>query len=412
MSRERTYRDRIERYNPGINAFVDLSECSDGDGLCYGVKSNIAVQGLPWTAGIGAYEKRVAQKDATVISRIRANGGVILGTLNMHEGALGATTDNEFYGRTYNPWREGFTPGGSSGGSGSAVSAGLCDIALGSDTMGSVRIPAAYCGVQGHKPSTGIVPNDGVVYLSHTLDHVGPLARSVEFLWQSMHVLADWGDPTALSSMNLSGVRIGVWTGNSDVEMTAAVRAGVDEAIRKLKAAGAILIEGITPPSYYYGKSRRAGLLISEVEAMSVHSDQIDKYPDGFSRDFKKLLSWGAARPTAELEWAYEHLRNLRSDASSLFNDVEFVISPTAPQQAFAFGASVPANQADFTAWADFAALPATAVYTGLSAENGLPLSLQVMAAESRDCDTLQLAAALEELFGPPASPPGYEFTS
>jgi aspartyl-tRNA(Asn)/glutamyl-tRNA(Gln) amidotransferase subunit A len=403
------YRDRIGACNQALNAFVDLSDFSEEVGLCYGVKSNIAVQGLPWTAGIAAYRDRIAKQDATVVSRIRRHGGTILGTVNMHEGALGATTDNEAYGRTGNPWRFGHTPGGSSGGSGSAVAAGLCDVALGSDTMGSVRIPAAYCGVQGHKPTTGIVPNDGVVALSHTLDHVGPLARSVDMLWQSMHVLADWGIMSSLEPSSLSGVRLGVWTGNGSVEMTSAVAAGFKNALRSLEGAGVTLIENVEPPAYSYGRSRRAGLLISEVEAMRVHGDMIKAHPDGFSAVFKKLLAWGAARSADEIEAAYQHVREVHAGAASLFSDVDFVISPTAPQQAFRFDEPAPANQADFTAWADFAALPATALYTGLSVENGLPLSLQIMGAEGRDRDTLQLAAAMEELFGSPSVPPGFE---
>jgi len=165
------YRARIAEHNPNLNTFVDMTDEIQGDGLCWGAKSNIAVEGLPLTAGCEAYRDRLADKSAAVIERIHSSGGTVLGTVNMHEGALGATTDNEAFGRTQNPWRPGLTPGGSSGGSGAAVAAGLCDVALGTDTMGSVRIPAAYCGVQGHKPTSGLVPDDGVVPLSTTLDH-------------------------------------------------------------------------------------------------------------------------------------------------------------------------------------------------------------------------------------------------
>ena len=159
------YRARIDQFNAKLNAYVDLTAEPVGDGLAWAAKSNIAVEGLALTAGIEAYRARVADEDAPVITRIRDAGGTVLGTVNMHEGALGATTDNEAYGRTRNPWGSALTPGGSSGGSGAAVAAGLCDVALGTDTMGSVRIPAAYCGVQGHKPTTGLVPDAGVVPL-------------------------------------------------------------------------------------------------------------------------------------------------------------------------------------------------------------------------------------------------------
>ncbi|MDJ0919503.1 MAG: amidase [Henriciella sp.] len=398
------YRARIARHNPRLNAFVDLTDEAPGEGLCWGVKSNIAVKGLPWTAGVEAYAKQMAEVDAVVVKRLRDAGGTVLGTLNMHEGALGATTDNEFYGRTHNPWAEGVTPGGSSGGSGAAVAAGLCDVALGSDTMGSVRIPAAYCGVQGHKPTTGVVPTEGVIALSTTLDHVGPLARDVETLWQAMHVMADWGAPPGLAPKSLTGLRIGLWDSGGDVELTEAVKAGFASACAHVQAAGAVLVP-FAPPVYDYSRSRRAGLLISEIEGAKVHGVTADGPElEGFSKTFINLMRWGVRQPKEKIEAAYVHVAEVRAAATNVWNKLDFVIAPTAPQEAFSFDDPVPANQADFTAWADFAALPATAIYTGLS-EAGLPLSVQVIGPEGADRETLKVAAALEHLFGKPPLP-------
>ena len=264
------YRARIARLNPAINAIMDDTQDTIGAGLCWVAKSNIAVKDLPLTAGCEAYRSRIASEDAEVIARIRSSGGAVLGTVNMHEGALGATTDNEAYGRTRNPWNLDYTPGGSSGGSGAAVAAGLCDVALGTDTMGSVRIPAAYCGVQGHKPTTGIVSDTGVIPLSTTLDHVGPLARDVETLWRAMNVLAGWGDDAKLEPISLSKLKIGVWTGDGDVTLTPAVQSGFEAAVAQVRNAGAEL-KSVSPPRYDYSKSRRAGLLISEVEGAKDH---------------------------------------------------------------------------------------------------------------------------------------------
>lgn len=408
MTGEAACRARIERLNPSINAFLDLTGPADGTGPCYGVKSNIAVAGLPWTAGIGALSGNTAESDATVVRRIRAAGGSILGTLNMHEAALGATTDNPHFGRTQNPWKHGYTPGGSSGGSGAAVAAGLCGVALGSDTMGSVRIPAAYCGVQGHKPTSGLVPNDGVIALSYTYDHVGPLARRVEDLWTSLHVLADWGAPAPFVPKGLSGLRIGVWHGNGEVALTPAVAAGLEAACQRLRDAGVDLVE-IIPPQYEYGRSRLAGLLVCEVEGHQVHAERLATDPEGFSESFRKLLAWGARQPAERVEAAYAYLRSIRAAAPSAFDGVDAIIAPTAPQTAFSFDETAPANQADFTAWADFAALPATAVFSGLDAASGLPTSLQVIGPEGSDRETLEIAGALEALFGPPPLPPGFE---
>jgi aspartyl-tRNA(Asn)/glutamyl-tRNA(Gln) amidotransferase subunit A len=333
----------------------------------------------------------------------------VLGTVNMHEGALGATTDNAVFGRTQNPWRAGYTPGGSSGGSGASVSAGLCDVALGSDTMGSVRIPAAYCGVQGHKPTTGLVSNTGVLALSPTLDHVGPLARDVETLWTAMHILAGWNPAEELMRADLSRIRIGIWTGGDRIEMTSGVQEGFDRACDSLAAAGANLVAVIEPPAYAYGRSRRAGLLVSEVEAHAIHSDRLKQDPDGFSPGFRKMMEWGARQSEADLQAAYAHIRQVREAAVETFEKVDFVIAPTAPQQAFSFDLPAPANQADFTAWADFAALPASAIYTGCDPHAGLPLSLQIIGASGEDRRTLAVAAACEMIFGKPPRPPGFD---
>ena len=146
---------------------------------------------------------------------------MILGKLNMHEGALGATTDNPVFGRCMNPVRPGYTPGGSSGGSAAAVAAGLCAGALGTDTMGSVRLPAAYCGVYGFKPSNDAVRSDGVVPLSFTLDCVGPLARSVEDLAILAHALLEQSRavPSPKAAASVAGLRVGVPRQIDNVEL-------------------------------------------------------------------------------------------------------------------------------------------------------------------------------------------------
>lgn len=401
------YRARLAAHNDTLNAYVDMTDEPIGAGLCWAVKSNIAVKGLPWTAGCDAYGARLAQTDAAVIERIRAAGHTILGTVNMHEGALGATTDNAAYGRTHNPWKHGFTPGGSSGGSGAAVAAGLCDVALGTDTMGSVRIPAAYCGVQGHKPTTGIVPDEGVVPLSTSLDHVGPLARDVDMLWQAMHVIANWGEVMPLNPAGLSGLRIGIWDGAGAVELAPAIAANFIQVLSQLRTAGAELVP-FTPPGYAYSHSRRAGLLISEVEGAKEHGVSVDgPRPDGLSDNFYGLLHWGTQQSAAKLDAAYQHIREVHLAAETIWDEIDVVLAPTAPQKAFDFADNVPANQADFTAWADFARLPATALYTGLSEER-LPLSVQIIGPEGDDQKTLQIAATLEQLFGRPPMPDGY----
>lgn len=417
------YAERIERHDAKLGAFLNLrltqaeaearasqvritrgGRLSAIDGWCIGVKANIAVAGLPHHAGIAAYRDVIAAEDSDVVARLKRAGAVILGSLNMHEGALGATTDNPAFGRTQNPWRHGFTPGGSSGGSGAAVAAGLCDAALGSDTMGSVRIPSAYCGVYGHKPTTGVVSNSGVLALSHTLDHVGPHARHVGDLVALLEAMSR--KVMTSNPVDLKALRIGVWDGNGAVGLETAVANGFQAAIAKLELSGATLVP-VSPPVYDYGKARRAGLLISEVEGAEIHAARLASNPAGFSDAFRGLLEWGARQPQDKCKAAYDLIAEIHDAASGLFKKVDFVIAPTAPQTAFSFDETAPANQADFTAWANFARLPATAVYTGVSKE-GLPLSLQVIGSEGQDAKTLAVAQALQSLFGHAPMPEGF----
>ncbi|MBY9066946.1 amidase [Hyphomonas sp. WL0036] len=419
IERFKHYAGRIARYNPAIHAFIHLrleeaeaeaqaaqARFQDGkplsaiDGWCFAVKANIAVKGLPHHAGIGAYRDVIAPEDAEVVRRLKAAGAVVLGIVNMHEGALGATTDNPFFGRTQNPRKEGYTPGGSSGGSGAAVSAGLCDVALGSDTMGSVRIPSAYCGTQGIKPGAGLVSEDGVLALSTTLDTVGPHARDVESLRAALSVMT--GQALNAEPVSLNGLRIAVW-GAGREGIQDAVEDGFSVAVSRIEAAGAEASVA-EPPGYQYGRSRRAGLLISEVEASAIHAEKLGSDPEGFSKFFRKLMAWGVARPAEEVELAYEQVRQIEAAAGRIFEAHDFVIAPVAPQTAFSFDEPVPENQADFTAWANFAGLPAAAVYTGLSPA-GMPLSLQVIGPKGSDGRVLDVAAALETLFGAPQVP-------
>jgi aspartyl-tRNA(Asn)/glutamyl-tRNA(Gln) amidotransferase subunit A len=408
--------ERIHRLDPGLGAFNDLSiaqarsaarasatrwassqPASMLDGVPVAVKANIAVAGLPHHAGIAAYRGDIATDDAIVVERLRRAGLVVLGTLNMHEGALGATTDNPAFGRTGNPRLPGHTPGGSSGGSAGAVAAGLVPLALGSDTMGSVRIPSAYCGCAGHKPSPGLIPLDGVRLLSGTLDHVGPHARCVADLISATKLLA--GKPEATTcSLDLSEISFGLWDWGSHIDVNADVATGFADAVTKLRRAGARMVSA-EPPLYAYGADRRLGLLVSEREAACIHAERLSTSPDGFSEGFRSMMEWGAAQPEAAYQSALERLDTLRLAANELFRRVDFVLAPVAPQSAFGWDAEVPANQADFTAWANFAGLPATAIPTGLS-DNGCPLALQVIGPAGLDQETLVAAREIEKIVG------------
>lgn len=419
------YAQRIARLNPTLNAVLDTrfqaareeaadsadrwargAPLSDIDGAVVLVKANIAVEGLPWHAGIKAYERRIAREDAACVMALKRAGAIIAGTVNMEEGALGAVTDNPWFGRTLNPWSgegEALTPGGSSGGSGAAVAAGLCVMALGTDTMGSVRIPAAYCGAAGLKPSRDLIPTDGVIALSTTLDHVGPITRSARDLPAFTAALSSAPQRPAAG---LTGLTIGRWRFEDALEAHPAVLAAFDAACARLDRAGAQIVD-VQPQAYRYGATRRQGLLISELEGLKVHAETLARNPGGFSDGFRTLLAWAADQPTGKIEDAYAAVRAVKGDAERWFADVDLVVAPTALEPAFPFGGDIPAGQADLTAFADMAGVPAAAVPMGLS-ENGLPLSIQFMAARGQDALAMKAAAQFEILAGGPLIPPGY----
>ena len=160
------------------------------DGITVAIKDNVDIAGLSTSGGIGHYANRIAASDAAIVRRLKAAGAVLIGKTNLHEAALGATTDNPWFGRCVNPLRAGYTPGGSSGGSAAAVAASMCLLAIGTDTMGSVRIPASYCGIAGFIPTRGRLPLDGIMPLSPTLDRVGLLAQSVAVIAGAWHALS------------------------------------------------------------------------------------------------------------------------------------------------------------------------------------------------------------------------------
>ena len=376
----------LKRRNAPVSAFVDWDGAAAGGegplaGLTVGVKANIAVAGLPWTGGMALHRDRVAERDAEVVTRLRAAGATVLGTLNMEEAALGAVTDNPWFGRTQNPRAPGHTPGGSSGGSGAAVAGGLCDVALGTDTLGSVRIPAAYCGVFGFKPAAGAVSLDGLELLDERFDSIGPLAGDLDTLERVARVMGAFGegesDRPPATLLALGGV-----------ECQATVLDGHRAAVGLLAAGGPVDLR------HPLTEVRMAGF-VQAARALGEATRDVD--PALLSDRLRRFIGIGQARTPDELDRDGRVLADTRASLLAVVQAHGALLLPTAPQAAFRHGARPPANQADFTCLANVAGLPALAVPSGLDPD-GLPVGVQIVGRPGAEAGLFALAHRLAPL--------------
>jgi Asp-tRNA(Asn)/Glu-tRNA(Gln) amidotransferase A subunit family amidase len=390
------------------------------DGIPIALKDNIDVVGVPTSNGFGGAHAP-ASADAEVVRRLRAHGAVIMGKLNMQEGALGAVNDNPHHGRTSNPFRDGYTPGGSSGGSAAAVAAGLCAAALGTDTGGSVRIPAAYCGQVGLKPSYGRVSARGVVPLCWRLDHVGPLTRTVSDAALLLAGMAGY-DPAwpyarnyqgrqeegapwaAQANLHLKGVRLAILSNLRRTAVEPSVEAAFQRALAVLTALGADLRE-VTLPTYDVVLGRRAVFVRVEVDAATVHGPLYQREPARFSAEMRGYLDWGLRAGAVRLAEADRVIDVAGHELRCALAGVDAIATATTPQAAFAFAGRVPDNVGDFCVLANMAGCPAISLAMGAN-ELGLPLGLQLMAAQGHDDRLLAIARAYEAGAGRGSAPP------
>ncbi|WP_052757501.1 amidase [Sphingobium chungbukense] len=355
------------------------------EGVPVAVKSNIAVKGLEWNAGMAVRRGITAAEDAEAVARLRAAGAIILGTLNMHEAALGATTDNPWFGQTINPHREGHTPGGSSGGSGAAVSAGLCVASLGTDTLGSVRIPAAYNGVYGIKPTPGAISDKGLVPLSEWLDSIGPIARSIDDLESLMAVL---GGP---ADAGITPKRLVLLDNFDDLGCEAAVLAAYEHA-------GA-LVDDLPRRSLKLADSaadvRFAGFVVAARELITHLGAARTEAADRLSDELRFMLDYADSRSDADVTRAQQILARTRMTVRDAIGDDGILLMPTAPQAAFRHNSRPPVTQSAFTAFANIAGLPAISIPAGLNAD-GMPVAVQLVGPPHGEAALFALARKLD----------------
>lgn len=387
--------DALKRANAPLNAFTDFDLTATGGegalaGLTIGVKANIAVKGLPWTGGSEVFRHRIAERDAEVVTRLRDAGAAIIGSLNMEEAALGAKTGNPWFGATQNPHRLGNTPGGSSGGSGAAVAAGLCDAALGTDTMGSIRIPAAYCGVYGFKPAHGAISQDGLEMTEPSLDTIGPLARDLDVLERVGRVISEVGEGAAHGD-------IAILAEGHGVDLQDTVNKGFISAQAALKPKAALLLP--FPPS----RVRFAGF-ISASRFLARHLAEAD--PAKISPMLAKLMGYGPKRSDADLAEDRKVIAETKASLEAALKTYGAILLPTAPQVAFPHSEDAPANQADFTCLANIAGLPAISIPAGWS-DDGLPVGVQLVGKTGHEAGLFELARQLDAAlaaYRPPAN--------
>jgi 2-dehydropantoate 2-reductase len=388
---------RLEIEGPRLNAVITTLEPAEqsADGPLHGVpvaiKDNIDVRGVVTTNASPVGVPPPAERDATVVARLRAAGAELLCKTNLLEYAAGSV--NPAYGMTFNPLDLSRTSGGSSTGSAALVAAGVCDYALGSDTGGSIRIPAAYCGIVGLKPTFGLVPVDGVFPLSPSLDHVGTLTRTVEQTATLLGVLS--GRPIRVRAAD--GLRVGVLRRQlEDRDVRDGVRARVEEALERLARAGFRLVDVDVPELELADRALGAVLL---KEAYDVHRVLLEREGDRYGPGTRALVEAGAEVDPAAYADGLAVKERVAAGFARVFEEADVLAGPTvaypAPAEDPPVGTPEGDIEARFTGPYNVAGLPAVSLPCGI-AEGTLPAGLQLAAAAGEDELLLSVAVVYE----------------
>ena len=412
------YLEAIERINPQLNAYTDMrasllqdqARMADQrrreggigrlDGIPLALKDNFDIAGWPTRVGLPGRREPV-QEDANVVRRLRASGALLAGRTNMDEGALGTATNNPHFGATHNPHRHGYSAGGSSGGAAAAVAAGLAVAAVGSDSLGSIRIPASYCGVYALKPTHGEISTRGLVPAARRLDAVGLLARSVDDLTVLLQVLAGYDADDVRSRRRRVAFELPDWEpGNLRTGLLPDLAAvGVQpEVIEVFDAAMAKLTHALGDrrtvdfDDWNFARTRRAGLLLMEAEMLGTFADDLADTEHPVSQSFREMLGFAARKSAADYAAADRVLDAATLKMRRLFAQVDVLILPTTPQGAFPLDGPVPDSSADLASFASLAGCPAVSLPMGILPD-GLPIGLQLVGARGSDLRLLELAA-------------------
>jgi aspartyl-tRNA(Asn)/glutamyl-tRNA(Gln) amidotransferase subunit A len=423
--------ERIEQLEPLLNAFITVTadsaieeaqqaerEISAGHykGPLHGVpiahKDLYYTAGVRTTAGSKVLSELVPDHDARVVELWKQAGTVLLGKLNMHEFAAGGTTDNPHYGPTHNPWKLGYHPGGSSGGSGAALAAGMCFGATGSDTAGSIRIPSHCCGTTGIKPTYGRVSCYGVVPLSWSLDHAGPMARTVEDCALLLQAMAGFDRRDAASvdrpvddflrdlNLGVKGLRIGVPVAHFNVRLRADVELAWRTAIQVLVDLGA---EPVEVDFENLEEALAIGPTILRAEMRTFHRQWFAERPEDYSTALHERFASVAQLSAAELVEAQQARQRTRSELYRAFDDVDVLLTPTVPYTAEPIpsihsevqNGPPPADMTRCTYPFNVSGFPALSVPCGFD-ELDLPIGLQIGAPPWHEALALRVGHAYQ----------------
>ena len=416
--------DRIEELNPTINAFITVmhdsalaqaraaeDEIRAGDwrgplhGIPIGLKDLIDTAGVKTTYGSALFKDRVPTEDAEIVRRLRIAGAVLIGKQNMQEFAYGGTSTSSYFGPVRNPWDIDRIAGGSSGGSATAVATGMCFGAIGTDTGGSVREPAAFCGIVGLKPTYGRISTRGVFPLSPSLDHVGPLCRNVTDTALLLQVIAgydkldttsvDWPVDSYAEALNaMTKPRIGIVRHPYFDDLDPEIENAMDQALKQLSELSADVLEIVLPPT---------PAAVQAPEVYAVHSKYFTESPELYGRWIQERLKQAAAVDTVAYIQARQELDRLRRHGGDVFSEVDLLVTPTTPVPPITITEALnmspaPAgelwlrNTRPFNAYG----LPTISIPCGFT-RAGLPIGLQIAGPNFSEASLLSFAFAFEQ---------------
>jgi aspartyl-tRNA(Asn)/glutamyl-tRNA(Gln) amidotransferase subunit A len=431
---------RIERLNPKLNAFITVTadsavaEARQAEaelqhdrwrgplhGIPIALKDLVDTAGVHTTAASGVFKDRVPTEDAEIVRRLKAAGAVFLGKLNLQEIAYGGSSAISHFGPVHNPWNLDYSSGGSSGGSAVAVAARLCFAAIGTDTGGSIRQPSAYCGVGGLKPTYGRVSTSGIIPLSWSLDHVGPITRTAMDAALMLEVIAGY-DPQDSTSIDASvpdyaatiadttsSLRLGIPRAYFYDDLHPEIQAAMEAALSVLRTITAS--EHDVPPPLTdatYSTWMDAYSAIFTAEAYAYHKDYIARNPELYQVPTLKRLRVGADVTTATYIQSRRWLDQVRRAIAQAFNSVDLLITPTVRVPPFTI-ADLQADADTIRAkelamlhntrpW-NFPGLPTISVPSGFT-RIGLPIGMQITGPPGGEAMVLRLAYAYEQVTG------------